>query len=55
MFKSSILIFEQKSPQVHRIHSEIPELTRDFFSCFTKQESLRGLTGSKLKKAKHQK
>ena len=55
MFKSSILIFEQKSPQVHRIHSEISELTRDFFSCFAKHESLKRLTGSKLKKAKHQK
>ena len=50
MFKSFVLILEQKSPQVHRIHSEISELTRDFFSCFTKHESLKGLTGSKLKK-----
>ena len=50
MFKSFVLFFEQKSPQVHRIHSEIFELTRDFFSCFPKHESLKGLTGSKLKK-----
>ena len=50
MFRSFILIFEQKSPQIHRIHSEISELTRDFFSCFAKHESLKGLTGSKLKK-----
>ena len=36
MFKSFVLILEQKSPQVHRIHSEISELTREFFSCFAK-------------------
>ena len=45
-----MLIFEQKSPQICGIHSEISELTRDFFSCFAKHESLKGLTGSKLKK-----
>ena len=50
MFKSFGLIFEQKSLQVHRIHSEISELTHDFFSCFAKHESLKGLTGFKLKK-----
>ena len=53
--KSFVLIFEQKSLQVHRKHAEISELTHDFFSCFAKQESLKGLTGFKLKKAKHQK
>ena len=50
IFKCFVLIFEQKSPQVHRIQSEISELIRDFFSCFTKHESLKGLTGSKLEK-----
>ena len=50
MFKSFVLIFEQESLQVHRIHSEISELTCDFFSCFANHESLKGLTGFKLKK-----
>ena len=52
IFKSFKLVFEQKSPQVHRIHSQFTESTRDFFSCFAKHESLKGLTGSKLKKLK---
>ena len=34
----------------YTVHSEISELTRDFFSCFAKHESLKGWTGSKLKK-----
>ena len=48
--KSFVLIFEQKSPQVHRKHAEISELTHDFFSCFAKHKSLKGLFGFKLKK-----
>ena len=50
ILKSFNLIFEQKSLQVHRMHSEISELTRDFFSCLANHRSLTGLTGSKLKK-----
>ena len=50
MLKSFVFIFEQKSSQVHRIHSEISELTHDFFSCFAQHEPLKGLTDSKLKK-----
>ena len=49
MFKSFVLIFEQKNPQVHRIHLQSSELTRDFLSCFVKHESVKRLTGSKLK------
>ena len=49
MFKSFVLIFEQKTPQVHRIHWQISELTREFLSCFVKHESVKRLTGSKLK------
>ena len=39
-----------KSYCKYTVHSEISELTRDFFSCFAKHESLKGFTGSKLKK-----
>ena len=49
MFKSLILIFEQKTPKTHKIHSKIFEVTRDFLACILKYESLKGLTGSKLK------
>ena len=49
MFKSFVLIFEQETPQVHRIHLQISELTCDFLSCFVKHESVKRLTGSKLK------
>ena len=49
MFKSFVLTFEQKTPQVHRIHLQISELTRDLLSCFVKHESVKRLTGSKLK------
>ena len=50
MFKSFILIFEQKTPQVHKLHLKLAEVTRDFFACILKHESIKGLTGSKLKK-----
>ena len=50
MFKSFILIFEQKTPQVHKLHLKLAEVTRDFFACILKHQSIKGLTGSKLKK-----
>ncbi|XP_066924720.1 uncharacterized protein [Clytia hemisphaerica] len=62
LFKSFVLIFQQKSPQVHRLHSSISSVTREFFACFIGaqhyQSSLKkmnrilfkGLTGSKLQK-----
>ena len=31
MFKSFILIFEQKTTQVHKLHLKLAEVTRDFF------------------------
>ena len=50
MFKSFILIFEQKTPQVHKLHLKLSEVTRDFFACILKYESIKGLTSSKLEK-----
>ena len=50
MFKSFILTFEQKTPQVYKLHLKLAEVTRDFFACILKHQSIKGLTGSKLKK-----
>ena len=50
MFKSLILIFKQGTPQVHKLHLRHSEVTRDIFACILKHESIKGLTGSKLKK-----
>ena len=50
MFKSFILIFEQKTPQVYKLHLKLAEVTRDVFACILKHQSIKGLTGSKLKK-----
>ena len=50
MLKSFILVFEQKTPQVHKLHLKLSKVTRDFFACILKHESTKGLTCSKLKK-----
>ena len=50
MFKSFILIFKRKTPQVHKLHLNLAEVTRYFFACILKHKSIKGLTGSKLKK-----
>ena len=44
------LITEQKTLQVHKLHLKLSEVTRYFFACILKYESIKGLTGSKLKK-----
>ena len=48
MFKSFILTFEQKTPQVHKLHLKLAEVTRDFFACILKHESIKGFTGSNV-------
>ena len=52
MFKSFILIFEQKSPQVHKLHLKLSEVTRDFSCLYFKAQKHKAylLTGSKSKK-----
>ena len=50
MLKSFIFICEQKTPQVHKLHIKLAEVTRDFFACILKHKSIKGLNGSKLKK-----
>ena len=48
MFKSFILIFKQKTPQVHKFQLKL--LLETFFPCIVKHKNIKGLTGSKLKK-----
>ena len=51
MFKSFVLIFEQKVPMMHRLHDEILELfDRNFLACFVKLEvvSAQGFSPAKL-------
>ena len=43
MFKSFVLIFEQKCPQVHKLHSQITSITRDLMACFMRHNSIKGL------------
>ena len=50
LFKSFVLIFEQKEPMVHRFHDELMELFVHFLSCSMQQELVRDLSSSKLKK-----
>ena len=50
MFKSFILIFEEKTPQVHKLHLKLADVTGDLFDCILKHESIKGRTGWKLKK-----
>ena len=51
LFKSFLFIFKQKSPQVHRLHLKLSELTQDLSSCFLQHKSLKGPAGSKLKES----
>ena len=52
MFKSFILIFKQKTPQVQKLYLKFSEVTGDLFACILKDKSVKGLSGSKFKKSK---
>ena len=41
LFKSTVLIFEQKEPQVHKLHDMMINNLRSFFVCFMKYEVLK--------------
>ncbi|GFR57649.1 hypothetical protein ElyMa_005343500 [Elysia marginata] len=41
MFKSFILKFEQKTPQIHKLHDEIVETAKRFFATFVKVEHIK--------------
>ena len=40
MFKEFVLIFEQKSPQVHKLHDKLLETYRHFLACYIRPEVL---------------
>lgn len=50
LFKSFILIFEQKEPQIHKLHDMMSQTLRTFLSCFMTFESLPK-SSNKLKNA----
>ena len=50
MFKSCILVLEQKVPLVHRLHDEHITLVTHFLGCFMKHEELHSLSGPQIKK-----
>ena len=41
LFKSMVLIFEQKEPQVHKLHDMMINNLRSFLVCFMKYEVLK--------------
>ncbi|KAK3785617.1 hypothetical protein RRG08_015502 [Elysia crispata] len=56
MFKSFILTFKQKEPQVHKLHDVLANTTVTFFACFIKVENLndRKLVDLDLSLSSHQ-
>ena len=57
MFKSFVLIFEQKEPMMHHLHDDMIELFRNFLACCIKHEAIaaQGLSPNKLKSLKVEK
>ncbi len=49
LFKSFVLMFEQKEPMVHRLHEEQTDLVQNFLACFIRHEHLKGVSASDLK------
>ena len=49
MFKSFVLVFEQKTPQIHKLYSKLVEVLRQFLSAFMKFELIKNASGSALK------
>ena len=50
LFKSFILMFEQKEPMMHRLHDEQVSLVRNFLACFIKPEYLSTLSSKEMLK-----
>ena len=48
LFKSFILVFEQKEPLVHRLHDDLKELVRSFLACFLKVEKIKSISSKRL-------
>ena len=49
MFKSFVLVFEQKTPQIHKTHDKLVEVFRNFLAFFMKYEKIRNIRSKKLK------
>jgi hypothetical protein len=50
LFKSFILIFEQSTPMVHKLHDELVDTARCLLGCFIKPEHIKGKSARKLEK-----
>ena len=48
LFKSFVLVFEQKEPMVHRLHNELKETLRSFLACFLKIEKVKSISTKKM-------
>ena len=48
VFKSFVLVFEQKEPMVHRLHDELKDVVRSFLACFMKLEKVKYISSKKL-------
>ena len=48
LFKSFVLMFEQKEPMMHRLHDEQIDLVKTFLACFIKPECLKSLSAKQL-------
>ena len=44
IFKSLVLVFEQKEPQIHKIHDMMVNNLRTFLTCFMKHEVIKDLS-----------
>ena len=50
LFKSFVLVFEQKEPMVHRLHDELKETLRSFLAFFLKIEKVKSISTKKYSK-----
>nr|XP_047140460.1 uncharacterized protein LOC124815724 [Hydra vulgaris] len=48
IFKSFILIFEQKEPKIHILYDELKSVVKSFLGCFMKLELIKDASGKKL-------
>ena len=50
LFKSFVLVFEQKEPMVHRFHDELKETLISFLAYFLKTEKVKSISTKKCSK-----
>ena len=51
LFKSMVLIFERKEPQVHKLHDMMINNLQSFVGCFMKFEVIKDLSSKQFKKS----